>query len=230
VSGPADRFADARAALVELVRERAAADLPVPHLSERVAAALLRVPRHAFVRAEDVDRAYHDRPLAIGHGQTISQPTVVAMMTELARPGPDDTVLEVGTGCGYQTAVLAELARHVFSIELVPELARDAAARLARLGYANVTVRQGDGWEGWPEHAPYAAIVVTAGAAEVPPPLVEQLAPEGRLVIPVDAGGFGQELLLLEKDAHGLRRRSVAPVAFVPLRRGALTARGAGST
>ena len=230
MSDSADRFAEARAALVELVRERAAGDLVVHDLSERVAAALARVPRHAFVLPEDVDRAYLDRPLSIGHGQTISQPTVVAMMTELARPGPDDAVLEVGTGCGYQTAVLAELARHVWSIELVPELARDASARLARLGYENVSVREGDGWQGWPEHAPYAAIVVTAGAPEVPPPLVEQLAPGGRLVIPVDAGAFGQELLLVEKDARGgLRRRSVAPVAFVPLRRG-VRASGAGST
>jgi protein-L-isoaspartate(D-aspartate) O-methyltransferase len=219
-----------RAALVALVRERAAWDLSVPALSARVAAALGRVPRHAFVRPEDEESAYEDRPLPIGHGQTISQPTVVAMMTELARPGPDDAVLEVGTGCGYQTAVLAELARHVWSIELVPELARDAAARLARLGYANVSVRAGDGWAGWPEHAPYAAVVVTAGAAEVPPPLLEQLAPGGRLVIPVDAGAFGQELLLIEKEADGgLRRRSVAPVAFVPLRR-AVSPRGAGST
>jgi protein-L-isoaspartate(D-aspartate) O-methyltransferase len=221
--------ADERQALVSLVRERAAWDLAVPALSDRVAAALARVPRHAFVRPEDEDFAYDDRPLPIGHGQTISQPTVVAMMTELARPGPDDAVLEIGTGCGYQTAVLAELARHVWSIELVPELARDASARLARLGYANVSVRAGDGWAGWPEHAPYAAVVVTAGAAEVPPPLVEQLAPGGRLVIPVDAGAFGQDLLIIEKDAAGaLRRRSIAPVAFVPLRR-AVSPPGAGS-
>jgi protein-L-isoaspartate(D-aspartate) O-methyltransferase len=184
----------------------------------RVMAAMERVPRHEFVPASHAAAAYANTPLPIGHGQTISQPYVVALMTELAAPAADEAVLEVGTGCGYQTAVLAELSGRVYSVEVVPELAQRARDRLARLGYENVEVRTGDGWEGWPEHAPFDAIVVTAAADEVPPPLLDQLAPGGRLVIPVGSGFFGQELTVIERDAEGgLATRRVLPVRFVPL-------------
>jgi protein-L-isoaspartate(D-aspartate) O-methyltransferase len=184
----------------------------------RVLAALATVPRHRFMPERDADQAYLNAARPIGCGQTISQPYVVALMTDLARVGPDDVVLEIGTGSGYQTAVLATLAKRVYSVEAIESLGVSARERLARLGYANVEVRIGDGWEGWPEHAPYAAIVVTAAAPEIPQPLVEQLAPGGRLVIPLGAAWSEQELVAGEKDATGaLRTRSVLPVAFVPL-------------
>jgi protein-L-isoaspartate(D-aspartate) O-methyltransferase len=184
----------------------------------RVMAALAAVPRHAFMPERDADQAYLNAARPIGCGQTISQPYVVALMTELARIGPDDVVLEIGTGSGYQTAVLASLAKQVYSVETLESLGVAARERLARLGYANVEVRIGDGWEGWPEHAPYAAILVTAAAAEIPRPLVEQLAPGGRLVIPVGPAWSEQELVAGEKDTAGeLRTRRVLPVAFVPL-------------
>jgi protein-L-isoaspartate(D-aspartate) O-methyltransferase len=176
------------------------------------------VPRHLFVRPEDAAYAYADAPRPIGCGQTISQPFIVALMTDLARVGPGDRVLEVGTGSGYQTAVLARLAAEVWSVESLEPLARAAGERLARLGYTNVHQRVGDGWDGWPEHAPYAAIVVTAAASELPQALVAQLAPGGRLVIPIGPAGREQELRLCEKDAAGaLHSRAVLPVAFVPL-------------
>jgi protein-L-isoaspartate(D-aspartate) O-methyltransferase len=197
-------------------------------LDPRVMAAMSRVPRHQFVTAENRERAYENRPLRIGYGQTISQPYIVAAMTDLAAPGPTDRVLEVGTGCGYQTAVLAELAGQVYSIEVVPQLAEQAAERLKRLGYAKVQVRRGDGAKGWPEHAPFDAIVVTAAAfRQVPPALIEQLALGGRLVIPVERPGSGQrffdwrpsqELILVTKDQAGQTSEACfLPVAFVPL-------------
>lgn len=188
-------------------------------LAPRVITAMKRVPRHAFVPPSQSAAAYANTPLPIGHGQTISQPYIVAVMTELARVGEDDVVLEVGTGCGYQSAVLAELARQVYSIEVVPELAEQARERLARLGYTNVEVRAGDGRKGWPERAPFDAIVVTAAAEEVPPLLLAQLGPDGRLVIPVGGGFFGQELVVVERDVEGeVETRDVLPVRFVPLR------------
>ncbi len=182
--------------------------------------AINRVPRHEFVPAEHRGLAYADIPLPIGHGQTISQPFIVALMTDLAAPTKDDTVLEIGTGCGYQTAVLAELAGTVCTIEIVPELRIAAAERLARLGYGNVAMATGDGHRGWPEKAPFDAIVVTAAADEIPPALVDQLKPGGRLVLPVQSGPGRQHLVLGEKDAGGeLRTRPILPVAFVPFRR-----------
>lgn len=200
-------------------------------LAPRVLEAIGRVPRHRFVPEAERVWAYENRPMPIGWGQTISQPYIVAVMTELAAPGPEDRVLEVGTGCGYQAAVLAELARCVVTVECLPGLAAEARERLRALGYDNVEVHEGDGSRGWPAAAPYQAIVVTAAAEDrVPPALVEQLAPGGRLVIPVGPrrgglrGVFGrlsgedQQLLLLAKDEAGeVRQRSLLPVAFVPL-------------
>jgi protein-L-isoaspartate(D-aspartate) O-methyltransferase len=177
-----------------------------------------RVPRHEFVPPELVRRAYENAPLPIGQGQTISQPFIVALSTDLVEPKPADVVLEVGTGSGYQAAVLAELVQRVYSIEIVESLGREAERRLEAAGYRNVTVRIGDGYAGWPERAPFDAIVVTAGAPHVPEPLVAQLKPGGRMVIPVDAGAFGQDLLLIRKAADGtVSRRVVLPVRFVPL-------------
>jgi protein-L-isoaspartate(D-aspartate) O-methyltransferase len=183
-----------------------------------VMAALERVPRHRFVPPELAHRAYENNPLPIGQGQTISQPYIVALSTDLIEPRPADAVLEVGTGSGYQAAVLAELVQRVYSIEIVEPLGRAAERRLAAAGYRNVVVKIGDGYAGWPEHAPFDAIVVTAGAPHVPEPLVAQLKPGGRMVIPVDAGAFGQDLLLIRKNADGTVSRTVVlPVRFVPL-------------
>jgi protein-L-isoaspartate(D-aspartate) O-methyltransferase len=174
-------------------------------------------PRHLFVPPESRELAYNDHPLAIGYGQTISQPYIVAYMTELLEPARTQKVLEIGTGSGYQTAVLSPLAGHVYSIEIVPELARDAAALLGKLGYKNVTVRHGDGYRGWPEQAPFDRIILTAAPPDVPPALIEQLKPGGKLVAPVGRG-FGQELVVIGKDRAGkLTRRAVLPVRFVPM-------------
>jgi protein-L-isoaspartate(D-aspartate) O-methyltransferase len=182
---------------------------------ERVLEAMRRVPRHEFVPEAERQSAYEDRPLPIGRGQTISQPYIVAAMTELAAPEPGARVLEIGTGSGYQAAVLAEVAGEVYSIEIIPELARTAAARLARLGYGRVHVRTGDGYLGWPEAAPFDAIIVTAAPPEVPKPLEEQLKVGGRLVIPV--GDLYQELRVITRTPTGLREQSVFPVRFVPM-------------
>ena len=187
-------------------------------LSPRVAAAVAKVRREAFVAPGSEPTAYENRPLPIGHGQTISQPFVVALMTELLDLQPDDRVLEVGTGSGYQAAVLAEVADKVYSIEVIPELAARAAVALGSQGYANVELRTGDGGLGWPEQAPFDAIIVTAAAPEVPPALPEQLRPGGRMMIPIGPRHGDQELLLVTKDAAGnVTRRGVLPVAFVPL-------------
>jgi protein-L-isoaspartate(D-aspartate) O-methyltransferase len=163
-------------------------------------------------------RAYADHPLPIGNGQTISQPYIVALMTQLAEVEPDDVVLEIGTGSGYQAAVLSEIAREVYTIEIVPDLAESARTRLAELGYKDVTVRTGDGYLGWKEKAPFDAILVTAAATEVPPPLVEQLAPGAIMVIPVGPQSQVQSLLRIEKSEDGSTvTREVLPVVFVPL-------------
>ncbi len=189
-----------------------------PALSERVWGALATVPRHHFVPAAQRDLAYADMPLPIGRGQTISQPFIVALMTELLKLEPDAVVLEVGTGSGYQTAVLARLARWVYSMERIPELAETAARRLRELGYDNVTIRAADGGQGWEEHAPFDGVIVTAAATDIPPALVRQLKPGGRLVVPVGLPGRTQDLRLLRKDEQGVvQDRSVLPVVFVPL-------------
>jgi len=221
------------ALLAEIAAEVAATKAWIgrDHLDPKVLAAMARVPRHAFVPRDYRSFAYDNRPLPIGQGQTISQPYMVAVMTDLAEVGPSDRLLEVGTGCGYQAAVLAELAQRVITLESVPELAVSAAERLQRLGYDNVAVQQADGSKGWLEAAPYQAILVTAAAkGRVPPALVEQLAPNGRLVVPVEAKSAGifraslfgwpeeQNLLLLTKDEAGrVTERKILPVAFVPL-------------
>jgi len=184
----------------------------------RVLDAMRNVPRHQFVPGEYIDSSYADRPLPIGLGQTISQPYIVAAMTELIDPKPEHVVFEVGTGSGYQAAVLADLVRHVYTVEIVPELGEQAAERLKTLGYSNITVRVGDGYAGWPEHGPFDGIIVTCGAEEVPPPLIEQLKPGGKMVIPVGPTHMVQELLVIEKDSTGrVSRRSVMPVRFVPM-------------
>jgi protein-L-isoaspartate(D-aspartate) O-methyltransferase len=189
-------------------------------LDRRVMGAIAAVPRHEFVPAAFRDLAYHNRPLPIGEGQTISQPYIVALMTDLARVDEGSVVLEVGTGSGYQAAVLAEIAEHVYTIEIVEGLGRRAAETLERLGYDNVTVRIGDGYRGWPEQAPFDAIVVTAAPEEIPEPLIDQLARGGRLVVPVGAQGGAQSLQLLEKDDAGdVRIVDVLPVSFVPFTR-----------
>jgi len=182
----------------------------------RVLAAMRQVPRHRFVRPVDLRLAYADCPLPIGRGQTISQPYIVALMTQLLEPSPDDTVLEIGTGSGYQAAILAQLARKVISVERIPELAAEARLLLARLGVTTVEVQEGDGTQGCPDHAPFAGIVVTAGAPRVPEPLRQQLAEGGRLVLPV---GSRDSQVLERWTRHGedFRRERVAPVAFVPL-------------
>jgi protein-L-isoaspartate(D-aspartate) O-methyltransferase len=190
------------------------------NLSERVMNAMATVPRHRFVPADQEIHAYSNRPLPIGNGQTISQPFIVALMTDLLDLKPGDRVLEIGTGWGYQAAVLGELAREVYTLEIVEALAREAAARLAALGHRNVTARSGDGYAGWPEHAPFDSIIVTAAAPAVPPALIAQLKPGGKLVIPVGAQWSGQDLLVIEKDTRGkITTRSVLAVRFVPLTR-----------
>ncbi|HMM77952.1 MAG TPA: protein-L-isoaspartate(D-aspartate) O-methyltransferase [Gammaproteobacteria bacterium] len=186
-------------------------------MSPAVREALRRVPREAFVREGDTPWAYVNRPLSIGHGQTISQPFIVALMSDLLEVAPGDRVLEIGTGSGYQAAVLAELGARVWTIEIVAALAASARERLARLGYESVTVRAGDGNLGWPEEAPFDGIIVTAAGA-VPPALIEQLAPGGRLVIPVGSTGGDQQLTVItRKEGGSLEQEAKLPVRFVPL-------------
>jgi len=189
-----------------------------PALSERVMAAMAKVPRHEFVPQSQRRNAYADRPLPIGSGQTISQPYIVALMSDLMEVKPGDRVLEVGTGSGYQAAVLSELAGTVYTIEIIESLGREARERLARLGYRNVVVKTGDGYQGWREHAPFDAVMVTAAPREVPQPLIDQLKPGGRLVVPVGGPFSGQSLLVVEKRPDGsVTRRTVLAVRFVPL-------------
>jgi protein-L-isoaspartate(D-aspartate) O-methyltransferase len=186
----------------------------------RVVAAMRQVPRHLFIPETECDRAYVDAPVPIGQGQTISQPYIVALMTELVRPQSSDRVLEVGTGSGYQAAVLAGLVAHVYTIELEESLGRRAQAALAEQQYDNVSVHIGDGYGGWPEHAPFDIIIVTAAPEQVPQPLLDQLKPGGRLIVPVGPRFTVQQLQLIEKDAAGaMHTRNVSPVMFVPLRR-----------
>jgi len=198
-----------------IVAERIGKDKPDP----RVLAALREVPRAEFVPADRRADAYANRPLPIGFGQTISQPFIVAVMTDMLALAPESRVLEIGTGCGYQTAFVARLAEQVFTVEVVAELSASAKERLAKLGVSNVEFRVGDGRQGWAEHAPYDAIIVTAAATgEIPPALLEQLKPGGRMVVPTGASMLAQELMLVTKDEGGrIAKRSLFPVAFVPL-------------
>jgi protein-L-isoaspartate(D-aspartate) O-methyltransferase len=187
-------------------------------LDPRVLDAMKRVPRHELVPPAQRERAYLNRPLPIGHGQTISQPYIVALMTDLLEVEPGDVVLEVGTGSGYQAAVLAELVDHVYTVEIVAPLARAAARNLQRLGYDNVTVRHADGYYGWAEHGPFDAIIVTAAAGRIPPPLVRQLKPGGRMVVPVGQPFAVQQLMFVQKDhRERVTTRQILPVRFVPL-------------
>jgi protein-L-isoaspartate(D-aspartate) O-methyltransferase len=206
-----DRFLRERQVMVERhLRGRDITD-------KRVLEVMERIPRHQFVPENLRDIAYADRPLPIGDGQTISQPYIVALMTQLVKPKPDSVALDVGTGSGYQAAVLAELCKKVYSIEIIESLGKQAKQRLTDLGYKNVETRIGDGYRGWPEHAPFDLIVVAAAPDHIPKPLVEQLAPGGRLVIPVGRL-FTQNLIVVEKQADGNTREwNVAPVAFVPM-------------
>lgn len=181
--------------------------------------AMNKVPRHLFVPRNSQDEAYGDYPLAIGYGQTISQPYIVAYMTEVAQPNANKKVLEIGTGSGYQAAVLAEIVDTVYTIEIVLELAKESAARFKSLGYDNIVGKSGDGYHGWPEHAPFDIIIVTAAAKEIPEPLIEQLAEGGRLVIPVGKQSAVQELILLVKKKGKTERKRLTLVRFVPFRR-----------
>ncbi|MGH9783104.1 MAG: protein-L-isoaspartate(D-aspartate) O-methyltransferase [Terriglobia bacterium] len=186
---------------------------------ERVLEVMRDLPRHWFVPPSRQAEAYADKPLSIGDGQTISQPYIVGLMTELLRPEPDDVILEIGTGSGYQAAVLARLARQVYTIEIIPRLAHDAERRLAEMGFANVQVKAGDGYLGWPEYAPFDRIIVTAAPPEIPPALLAQLKRGGRMVLPVGKSDRTQQLLLLEKSktSDEVVGRNVIPVRFVPM-------------
>jgi protein-L-isoaspartate(D-aspartate) O-methyltransferase len=204
-----DEFKDQRRRMVERqIRARGIKN-------QAVLEAMLKVPRHRFVTAEYVTSAYEDYPLPIGKGQTISQPYIVAYMTEAAEISGNEKVLEIGTGSGYQAAILGELAKEVYTIEIIPELAERARRTLGELGYQNVRVKTGNGYEGWAEYAPYDGIVVTAAPDEVPKALIDQLAMNGKMVIPVGAGD--QEMMIITKTADGVIEKRTIPVRFVPM-------------
>ena len=216
-----DGFESQRKSMVEeiaAIARIAGMDTGRSALAAPVMAAMAKVPRHEFVPAASKRNAYANRPLSIGAGQTISQPFIVALMSDLMQIKPGDKVLEVGTGSGYQAAVLAELGAVVYTIEIIEPLAQEAQARLIRLGYGKVTTRVGDGYQGWPEQAPFDAIMLTAAPRDVPQPLIDQLKPGGRLVVPIGELDGVQSLLLIEKRADGTHaRRKVLAVRFVPL-------------
>jgi protein-L-isoaspartate(D-aspartate) O-methyltransferase len=217
----AAEYARHRAEMLEVIQEHAGQGYSpalAPAISPAVIAAMGRVARHDFVPEALRARAYEDRPLPIGYGQTISQPYIVALMSDLLKPARGQVMLEIGTGSGYQAAVLAELGIETYTMEIVPELGAAAAARLDRLGYGRARVKVADGYHGWPEHAPFDGIVVTAAADHVPPPLIAQLKPGGRMVIPVGPAFMVQQLVLVTKAADGTTRtRQLLPVRFVPL-------------
>jgi protein-L-isoaspartate(D-aspartate) O-methyltransferase len=219
-SVPGDDYVKERMAMVQTIEEQARLTRPWTDqetLDPRVLEAMSTVPRHKFVPEEYRRLAYRNHPLPIGYKQTISQPYIVALMTHLAQPDPEDIVLEVGTGSGYQAAVLAKLVKQVYTIEIVPELGEQAAERLHQLGYGNIEVRIGDGYHGWEEYAPFDAIVVTAAPERIPPKLTEQLKPGGIMVIPV-GGRRLQQLMQVEKGPEGeIKTRQLLPVGFVPL-------------
>jgi protein-L-isoaspartate(D-aspartate) O-methyltransferase len=208
--GP-DSFAAARRKMIEH-------DLKGRDITDAAVLQAMRdVPRHRFVPSSLQDVAYADCPLPIGHGQTISQPYVVAFMTQILEVRPEDKVLEIGTGCGYQAAVLARLAKQVYTIEIVKPLADEAQKLLAELGYTNIFIKAGDGFEGWPEHAPFDKIILTCAVQEIPPALIEQLMEGGRIIAPIGATATVQQLIIATKQAGGLKRREVLPVRFVPM-------------
>ena len=215
-----DDFADDRQHLVELIEadvRETSAYIKKDALDPRVMQAMASVPRHEFVPLQVRDIAYRNRPLPIGHGQTISQPYIVAIMTDLLNLNSKDKVLEIGTGSGYQAAILAELVEQVYTIEIIKPLANEARQRLQVLGYKNISVKLADGYYGWQEHAPFDAIIVTAAASHVPPSLIKQLKTGGRMVIPVGSRFMTQELLLINKEKQGkITTQQVLPVSFVP--------------
>jgi protein-L-isoaspartate(D-aspartate) O-methyltransferase len=217
----ADDYTQLRHILVEAIEADVKATslyLDKSVLDPRVLNAMRKVPRHEFVPPSYRRFSYNNRPLPIGYGQTISQPYMVAVMTDLLKLKPNDKVLEIGTGSGYQAAMLAELIKQVFTIEIIKPLALEAKSRLIRLGYDNIETRIGDGYYGWKEHAPFDAIVVTAAGSHVPPALIRQLKPGGRMVIPVGSPFMVQQLLLVEKTADKkIKTSQIMPVAFVPL-------------
>lgn len=207
------RYQDERNRMVnQQIRDRGVND-------PAVLTAMRKVKRHLFVPPAQAANAYDDRPLPIGYGQTISQPYIVGYMTEVVKPAGNFKVLEIGTGSGYQAAVLADIVKEVYTIEIVPELGQSAKTRLGKLGYENVEVKIGDGYYGWKEHAPYDAIVVTAAAEYIPPPLIEQLKDGGRIIIPVGSPFMTQMLMLVEKKGGKTKTKSLFPVAFVPFTR-----------
>lgn len=216
-----DDYSSLRKAMIHEIRadvERTRRWIGKGELDPRVLEAMGTVPRHEFVPVRLRSSAYENRPLPIGYGQTISQPFIVALMTDLLGVGPEARVLEIGTGSGYQAAVLAELVKTVYTVEIIPELGKQARLRLVRLGYENVEVRIGDGYYGWPNEAPFDAIMVTAAVDHIPPPLIQQMKPRGRMVLPVGDPFATQQLILVEKgDSGEVRSRQILPVCFVPL-------------
>jgi protein-L-isoaspartate(D-aspartate) O-methyltransferase len=208
-----DRFREAREMMVRVqIMDRGVKD-------ESILKAMRKVPRHLFVPEEYIDEAYYDSPLPIGYNQTISQPYIVAYMTEAAKPDPSKTALEIGTGSGYQAAILAETVKKVYSIEIVPELARESAERLKNLGYDNIVIKYGDGYKGWKEYSPFDIVIVTAAAEQIPGPLIDQLAENGRLVIPIGEPSAVQELILLVKKNGKIEKSRLTFVRFVPFKR-----------
>jgi protein-L-isoaspartate(D-aspartate) O-methyltransferase len=217
----ADSYRELREELVHLIEEDVRETeiyIDKSFLDPRVMEAMAKVPRHEFVPENYRKHAYENRPLPIGHGQTISQPYIVALMTDLLNIKPGYKVLEIGTGSGYQAAILAELVSHVYTIEIIEALGARARGVLQKQGYANVKTRIGDGYYGWKEHAPFDAIVVTAAAGHIPPPLIQQLKPGGRMIIPVGSRFMVQQLVVVDKDKKGkISTRQILPVRFVPL-------------
>ncbi|MDH3901160.1 MAG: protein-L-isoaspartate(D-aspartate) O-methyltransferase [Gammaproteobacteria bacterium] len=216
-----DRFEEERLGMVAEIEadvQLTSESLDRETLDPRVLQAMASVPRHRLVPERVLDAAYENRPLPIGHGQTISQPYIVAIMTDLLDTRPNSRVLEIGTGSGYQAAILAELVAQVYTMEIIEPLGLLARGNLDLLGYDNITVRIGDGYYGWEKHAPFDAIVVTAAASHIPPPLIKQLRPGGRMIIPVGSRFMVQQLVLVEKDLDGnVVTRQILPVRFVPL-------------
>jgi protein-L-isoaspartate(D-aspartate) O-methyltransferase len=220
-TGALEDYASARRQMIELIEQdvrETSIYLDKSHLDPRVIEVIAEVPRHQFVPAELSGRAYENRPLPIGHGQTISQPYIVAIMTDLIAPRSEHKALEIGTGSGYQAAVLARLVEKVHTMEIIEPLGKQATARLKQLGYDNIEVTIADGYHGWKAHAPFDIIIVTAAASHIPPPLIEQLRPGGKMIIPVGSRFMTQQLLLVDKDDEkAITVRQILPVRFVPL-------------